>query len=327
MLQSYERSVSDEFIEPASFNGFSGIGVDDGVIFINFRNDRARELCAALGDESFGEFERKFVVQNLITMSEYDASFKFPLLFEKPVLKNTLCEVIAEAGLTQLHTAETEKYAHVTFFFNGGVEEPLPNETRVLIPSPKVKTYDEQPQMSAPAVCDAVIRGIEAGIDFIVVNFANGDMVGHTGNYDAAVKAVEAVDECIGKILGAAARVILRFRLRPENHVGMVVAHEEMRSLEEIRIAFGRFLQKHHILVDDAFLRKRAENLVIRTPPLFLTPPRVEYAQPAAVDKGRTRAAAVAVVIARRPKDEPRLAPVDEIARLKFHPAFVFVLR
>ena len=204
ILQSYERGVSDEFIEPASFNGFSGIGADDGVIFINFRNDRARELCAALGDESFSEFKRKFVVQNLITMSEYDASFKFPLLFEKPVLKNTLCEVIAEAGLTQLHTAETEKYAHVTFFFNGGVEEPLPNETRVLIPSPKVRTYDEQPQMSAPAVCDAVIRGIEAGIDFIVVNFANGDMVGHTGNYDAAVKAVEAVDECIGKILSAA---------------------------------------------------------------------------------------------------------------------------
>ena len=203
VLQSYEHGVSDEFIEPASFSGFSGIGADDGVIFINFRNDRARELCAALGDESFSEFKRKFVVKNLITMSEYDASFKFPLLFEKPVLKNTLCEVIAEAGLTQLHTAETEKYAHVTFFFNGGVEEPLPNETRVLIPSPKVKTYDEQPQMSAPAVCDAVIRGIEAGIDFIVVNFANGDMVGHTGNYDAAVKAVEAVDECIGKILGA----------------------------------------------------------------------------------------------------------------------------
>ena len=234
VLQSYEHGVSDEFIEPASFNGFGGIGADDGVIFINFRNDRARELCAALGDEGFDEFERKFVVQNLITMSEYDASFKFPLLFEKPVLKNTLCEVIAEAGLTQLHTAETEKYAHVTFFFNGGVEEPLPNETRVLIPSPKVKTYDEQPQMSAPAVCDAVIRGIEAEIDFIVVNFANGDMVGHTGEFSAAVKAVEAVDTALGRIVAKA----------KEKNYALIITSDH-GNCEQMKDAQGNLLTNH----------------------------------------------------------------------------------
>ena len=116
------------------------------------------------------------------------------------LLKNTLSEVISRAGLRQLHTAETEKYAHVTFFFNGGIEEPYENETRVLIPSPQVKTYDMQPEMSAAEVGDVVIKAIEEGIDFVVVNFANGDMVGHTGNFQAATKAVEAVDEQLGRI-------------------------------------------------------------------------------------------------------------------------------
>jgi len=120
---------------------------------------------------------------------------------EKRYQKNTLAEVISKAGLTQLHTAETEKYAHVTFFFNGGVEEPVTNESRVLIPSPKVKTYDMKPEMSAPEVGDAVLTAMDEEYDFIVVNFANGDMVGHTGNYEAAIKAVEAVDRELGRIV------------------------------------------------------------------------------------------------------------------------------
>lgn len=202
--QSYAKNELDEFITPAAFNDFKGISEDDGVVFINFRNDRMRELVSAFGVAEFSEFERKFIVQNLITMTEYDAKFIFPLLVPKENLQNTLSNVIANAGKTQFHTAETEKYAHVTFFFNGGVEDAEINETRVLVPSPKVKTYDEKPHMSAYEVCDAVLKAIDAEFDFIVVNFANGDMVGHTGDFNAAVKAVEAVDKCLGKILAKA---------------------------------------------------------------------------------------------------------------------------
>ncbi|MBR8465257.1 2,3-bisphosphoglycerate-independent phosphoglycerate mutase [Campylobacter sp. faydin G-140] len=199
--KSYANGVVDEFIIPASFNKFSGISVDDGVIFINFRNDRMRELVAAFGETKFDGFKRDKIYKNIITMTEYDASFSHPVLVAKQSLKNTLSEVIADAGLRQLHTAETEKYAHVTFFFNGGMEELVTNETRVLVPSPKVQTYDECPQMSAVAVCEAVLKGIDDGQDFIVVNFANGDMVGHTGNFNAAVSAVEAVDMALGQII------------------------------------------------------------------------------------------------------------------------------
>ncbi|NLK67044.1 MAG: 2,3-bisphosphoglycerate-independent phosphoglycerate mutase [Campylobacteraceae bacterium] len=201
MQNSYETGVTDEFIKPASFVEFDGLQKDDAVIFINFRNDRAREIVSALGEVEFSEFERPNFTKNIITMTNYDDKFSFPVLFENDDIKDTLSEVVAQNGLTQLHTAETEKYAHVTFFFNGGVEAPNLNETRVLVPSPKVKTYDELPQMSAYEVCDAVIAGMEFGHDFIVVNFANGDMVGHTGNYEASIKAVEAVDECLGKIV------------------------------------------------------------------------------------------------------------------------------
>ncbi|WP_033915731.1 2,3-bisphosphoglycerate-independent phosphoglycerate mutase [Campylobacter sputorum] len=199
--KSYENNITDEFIEPASFNGFNGIKKDDGVVFINFRNDRAREICSALACENFSEFKREFVVKNLITMTNYDDSFDFKVIFDKDDIKDTLSEIISQNGFRQFHCAETEKYAHVTFFFNGGKEDVLPNETRILVPSPKVKTYDEMPQMSAYEVCDATLKAIKDGFDFIVVNFANGDMVGHTGNYEASIKAVEAVDECLGKII------------------------------------------------------------------------------------------------------------------------------
>ena len=202
--QNYEKGITDEFIEPTAFEGFNGMNNNDGVIMANFRSDRVRQITTALGSKDFNEFETKDINLNIVTMTQYDKNFTYPTLFSKDVPKNTLAEVISKANLTQLHTAETEKYAHVTFFFNGGLEEPYENESRVLIDSPKVKTYDLQPQMSAPKVGEAVRKGIESGYDFIVVNFANGDMVGHTGNFEAAVKAVEAVDKEIGKILEAA---------------------------------------------------------------------------------------------------------------------------
>ncbi|WP_457593327.1 2,3-bisphosphoglycerate-independent phosphoglycerate mutase [Hydrogenimonas sp.] len=198
---SYEKGETDEFIEPTAFAPYEGMQEGDGVLFMNFRSDRMREIVTAVGDPKFEGFERKKVHLHIATMTEYDISFPYPVLFRKEVPKQTLAEVISAAGLTQLHTAETEKYAHVTFFFNGGVEEPVLNESRVLIPSPKVKTYDMKPEMSAPQVGDAVMTAMDEQYDFIVVNFANGDMVGHTGNFEAAVKAVEAVDRELGRIV------------------------------------------------------------------------------------------------------------------------------
>ena len=197
----YENGIFDEFIIPTSFVGYQGMQDNDGVIFTNFRSDRARELSQALAKDRFDKFETKDIKLNVATMTEYDKNLPLPILFPKINPINTLSEVVSNANLTQLHTAETEKYAHVTFFFNGGIEEPFKNEKRVLIPSPKVATYDLQPQMSAPEVRAVVCNGIDEGQDLIVVNFANGDMVGHTGNYEASIKAVEAVDNEIGLII------------------------------------------------------------------------------------------------------------------------------
>jgi len=204
MQKSYAQNITDEFIKPVVFQGFKGIKKDEGLIFINFRNDRMKQLVQALNSKEFKEFPRKELFENLLTMSVYDDNFNIPVLFEKEQIENTLAQVIAQAGLSQLHTAETEKYAHVTFFFNGGKEELVAGESRVLIPSPKVKTYDQKPEMSAYEVLDIVKKGINKGEDFIVVNFANGDMVGHTGDFDAAVKAVEAVDTCLGELVACA---------------------------------------------------------------------------------------------------------------------------
>lgn len=202
--ESYQSKIYDEFIEPIAFNGYNGIKEGDSVIVANFRSDRVREITTALGDKDFNGFDREYIPLNIVTMTEYDASFPYPVMFRKEVPKNTLAEVISQAKLTQLHTAETEKYAHVTFFLNGGVEEPMIGESRVLIPSPKVKTYDMKPEMSAPQVGEAVRIGMDENYDLIVVNFANGDMVGHTGDYEAAKIAVNAVDKQIGKILDKA---------------------------------------------------------------------------------------------------------------------------
>jgi 2,3-bisphosphoglycerate-independent phosphoglycerate mutase len=197
----YSQEIFDEFLEPMSFSGYNGMEDGDSVIFTNFRSDRARELSSALAKEGFDEFETKNIKLNVSTMTQYDKSLPLPVLFPKESPTNTLSEVVANAGLNQLHTAETEKYAHVTFFFNGGVEEPFKNEKRVLIPSPKVATYDMQPEMSAPAVGEVVREGMDEGQDLIVINFANGDMVGHTGEYAAGIKAVEAVDIELGLII------------------------------------------------------------------------------------------------------------------------------
>ena len=199
--EQYKKDIFDEFIEPISFNNYKGVENNDGVIFANFRSDRARELSSALADKTFNQFETKDITINVATMTQYDKNLPLPIMFPKNAPTNTLSEVISQQNLTQLHTAETEKYAHVTFFFNGGIEDPFNKEERVLIPSPKVATYDMQPEMSAPEVSLAVQQGIEKGTDFIVVNFANGDMVGHTGVYEAGVKAVEAVDFELGKII------------------------------------------------------------------------------------------------------------------------------
>ena len=198
--QSYENGITDEFIEPVAFEGYEGMQDDDGVLFTNFRADRMRQIVAALGSKDFDKFERKPLKVHITTMTEYDKSFPYPVLFRKEAPKQTLAEVIAKHGLSQFHTAETEKYAHVTFFFNGGIEEPYPKESRLLVPSPDVKTYDLKPEMSAPQVGEAVRAAIDEAYDFIVVNFANGDMVGHTGNFEAAVKAVEAIDKELGLI-------------------------------------------------------------------------------------------------------------------------------
>ena len=197
----YNCDRTDEFLLPSSFNGYDGLKSGDGVIFANFRSDRMREIVEAITNPNFTNFETKNLNLNVATMTEYSKEFTLPILFKEELPKNVLASIISKAGLRQFHTAETEKYAHITFFLNGGVEEPFINETRVLIPSPDVKTYDLQPQMSAPKVGETVLKAISGGYEFIVVNFANGDMVGHTGSLEASIKAVETVDKQIGKII------------------------------------------------------------------------------------------------------------------------------
>jgi len=207
--KSYERQVFDEFIEPvvivADGEEKPLIKSGDGVIFFNFRGDRAREITMALTRDDFSGFARPVFPElgSFVCMSEYDADFSLPVAFpsEKPV--DVLGEVVANLYLSQLRIAETEKYAHVTFFFNGGREEPYPGEERLLVPSPReVKTYDLKPEMSALQVASQLISSLEKkSYDLIVLNFANGDMVGHTGFINAAVKACETVDACLGMIL------------------------------------------------------------------------------------------------------------------------------
>ncbi len=204
----YDKSITDEFIMPTCFKNYCGMQDGESFIFINFRNDRAREIVSALGQKEFNGFEREtFKKLHIATMTPYDNTFPYPVLFPKESVQNTLAEVVSQHNLTQSHIAETEKYAHVTFFINGGVEAPFKNENRVLIQSPKVTTYDLKPEMSAKEVTLAVLEQMKSGTDLIIVNFANGDMVGHTGNFEASIKAVEAVDACLGEILSLAKKL------------------------------------------------------------------------------------------------------------------------
>ena len=207
MQKSYDAGVTDEFIVPTVVTEGAGIKAGDSVIFFNFRPDRARELTRTLVDPDFAGFEREkgFFPLTYICMTQYDATMpNVEVAYRPESLTNTLGEYLSRLGKTQLRIAETEKYAHVTFFFNGGVEAPYEGEDRVLIPSPKVATYDLQPEMSAYAVTDEAVRRIESGrYDVIILNYANCDMVGHTGVFEAAVKAVEAVDTCLGRLLAA----------------------------------------------------------------------------------------------------------------------------
>ncbi len=217
--ESYERGETDEFVLPTvvSSDPASRVRVRDGVVFFNFRPDRAREICAALTQADFDAFDRGEAppLLDLVGMTEYDRRLGLGVAFPKEEPRHVLAEVISEAGLSQLHVAETEKYAHVTFFFNGGREAPFPGEKRCLVPSPKdVSTYDQKPQMSAYGVVDCLEKSLsEESVDFVVLNFANPDMVGHTGDIRATVTAVEHVDRCLGRTIeilaGIGAKVMI----------------------------------------------------------------------------------------------------------------------
>ena len=208
---SYDKDETDEFVKPTVIvkdgKPVTTVKENDSIIFYNFRPDRAREITRAFCDDKFDGFERKkgFFPTTFIAFTEYDVTIPNKIVaFHKVEITNTFGEFLAKNGLKQLRTAETEKYAHVTFFFNGGIEEPNEGEERLLVNSPKVATYDLQPEMSAYKVCDGLVDAIRSGkYDVIIINFANPDMVGHTGIEEAAIKAVEAVDECVGRTVEA----------------------------------------------------------------------------------------------------------------------------
>jgi 2,3-bisphosphoglycerate-independent phosphoglycerate mutase len=205
---AHARGEGDEFVAPVALPGHDGMRDGDGVLMANFRADRAREILSALLDPAFDGFARRRVVRvsAALGMVEYSSGLArlMEAVYPPEGLASTMGEVVARAGLSQLRIAETEKYAHVTFFFNGGEERSFPGEERVLVPSPRVATYDLQPEMSAPEVTDRLVEAIRAGRhDFILVNYANTDMVGHTGDFDAARRAVEAVDACLGRVVEA----------------------------------------------------------------------------------------------------------------------------
>ena len=209
---SYETNVTDEFVEPVTIKGYSGVSDGDGLLMANFRADRSREILSALLDPHFGGFERTHTVNFIaaVGISEYSSTLNalMTTMFPSEQPSNILGGILAEAGKRQLRIAETEKYAHVTFFFNGGEETPFPGEDRILIPSPKVQTYDMQPEMSAQEVTDRLVLEIESGkYDFILVNYANPDMVGHTGILSATEIAIRTVDNCIGDLTEAVQKV------------------------------------------------------------------------------------------------------------------------
>jgi len=208
---SYQKQVTDEFVLPTVISAHVPDGLiqdGDGAIFFNFRADRARELTRALTEKNFTEFPRKrrLKLPNYTTLTQYDETFKVAVAFPQREIRKIVGEIASQAGIKQLRIAETEKYAHVTYFFNGGEEKKFPGEERILIPSPRdVATYDLKPEMSARQVTDALVKHLrERDIGLVIANFANADMVGHTGKFEAAVRACEVIDECIGKVVDAA---------------------------------------------------------------------------------------------------------------------------
>ncbi len=210
LRMAYDRGETDEFVQATVIvpPGEQPVRIEDGdaVLFMNYRSDRARQLTRAFIDPDFDGFERRREpkLATFVSLTEYNKAFDIPVAFPPERLKDIFGEYISKLGLHQLRLAETEKYAHVTFFFNGGREEPFDGEDRILVPSPKVPTYDEQPEMSAPEVTDHLVEAIRGGhYDAIICNYANADMVGHTGNFEAAVAAIEALDLCLGRVLSA----------------------------------------------------------------------------------------------------------------------------
>lgn len=202
---AYSNGENDEFIKPVILPDAASVHGDDAMVFFNFRKDRTRQLTAALSKADFGDFERgSFSPISLTCMTNYDSHLELPYAFAEERPETTLAETIYLAGLSQFHCAETEKYAHVTYFFNGGKGDAYPLEERVIIPSPKVATYDEKPEMSAKEVAESVIKALHEKYAFIVVNFANGDMVGHTAIREAVIKAVETLDQEVGRVLDMA---------------------------------------------------------------------------------------------------------------------------
>jgi 2,3-bisphosphoglycerate-independent phosphoglycerate mutase len=211
---AYSRDEGDEFVQPTAVHADDALPVrfadGDAVVFMNFRADRARQITRAIVSDEFDEFERRTVANlaDFVMLTRYADDIDTSCAFEAPVLTNTLGEYVAGKGKTQLRIAETEKYAHVTFFFSGGREDPFDGEKRLLIPSPQVATYDLQPEMSAAKVTDELVGAITSSeYDLIICNYANGDMVGHTGVFDAAVQAVETLDACLGRLEAAISEV------------------------------------------------------------------------------------------------------------------------
>lgn len=238
ILDAYAKGETDEFIVPRQIRGGVRISTQDQVLFFNYRADRARELSQAFALSDFSEFSTpiKISAQSWVTMTRYQKDFPFTVLFDQDSLKDLLGEMVSKKGFKQLRVAETEKYAHVTYFFNGGVEKPFDGEDRVLVPSPKeVKTYDEKPEMSAYEVTDKILEGLKKDYKLIVVNYANGDMVGHTGNEKAAIQAVTALDQCLGKIIPEAKK----------NGFDIIITADHGNCEEMVDLKSGEVMTQH----------------------------------------------------------------------------------
>ncbi|MEB3766932.1 2,3-bisphosphoglycerate-independent phosphoglycerate mutase [Acinetobacter sp. MD2] len=228
LQQAYDANESDEFVKATRIGDVAAMQDGDSVVFMNFRADRAREITRALVEKDFTGFERKVLpaLSKFVMLTRYQASIDAPVAYMPEALHNTLGEYLSNLGKTQLRIAETEKYAHVTFFFSGGREDEYAGEKRILIPSPNVATYDLKPEMSAFEVTDALVDAIHSGeYDLLVVNYANGDMVGHTGVFDAAVKAVEAVDTCLGRVYAAV--------MQQKGHMLVTADHGNVEQMQD----------------------------------------------------------------------------------------------